>query len=419
MACTEKFISTSTLNKNNAQVDGNINKSLLSLSKCFTSLAEAYQKQSSNAFIPWRESKLTRLLKVIYLILYVKKESLTGQARLIMFANISPSVKDIDETLKTLHYATMARGIKNIWRKNNTIEIEHGLNKYDEVISSLTNEVDKLKAQLAVKTHNQHLISSFIFNLLENNKSSIYTKFERIQKDITNHFEEEIKLKKEIKADELKLYFSKINTLDGNNVAIKKEHGIRGHLHFNDLNKKNKVILINQELIKLALQEKKLAYTNLQKNRENLLMQISHIKDDLLSDFLKLNYEHYKIEIENIDYDKQSDRNELNVKDIQIKKFVEQIKLRDNQISKSILELKKKNLILKPNDKYKNLEDINIKNLVDPEQMLEEYRIVKTEPVEKPILRKLSHSTILIKFIKEYLILNFMENTKKILLILV
>ena len=52
-----------------------------------------------------------------------------------MFANISPSIKDLDDTLKTLNFATQARGVKNFWKKNNTIEIEHGLNKYDEIIS--------------------------------------------------------------------------------------------------------------------------------------------------------------------------------------------------------------------------------------------------------------------------------------------
>jgi len=83
-----------------------------------------------------------------------------------MFANISPSIKDLDDTLKTLNFATQARGVKNFWKKNNTIEIEHGLNKYDEIISSLTTEVEKLKTQLAVKTHNQHLISKIVISYI-------------------------------------------------------------------------------------------------------------------------------------------------------------------------------------------------------------------------------------------------------------
>jgi len=54
----------STLNKNSAHIDGNINKSLLSLIKCFAALVESNEKHSSKVFIPWRESLLTRLLKV-------------------------------------------------------------------------------------------------------------------------------------------------------------------------------------------------------------------------------------------------------------------------------------------------------------------------------------------------------------------
>jgi len=41
----------------------NINKSLLSLGNCINGLVESYGK-GSKQFIPWRDSKLTRLLKV-------------------------------------------------------------------------------------------------------------------------------------------------------------------------------------------------------------------------------------------------------------------------------------------------------------------------------------------------------------------
>jgi len=37
---------------------------LLSLIKCFAALVESNEKHSSKVFIPWRESLLTRLLKV-------------------------------------------------------------------------------------------------------------------------------------------------------------------------------------------------------------------------------------------------------------------------------------------------------------------------------------------------------------------
>ena len=54
----------------------NINKSLLALGNCIISLAE---RKKNNSFIPYRDSKLTRLLK----------DSLGGNAKTIMIACIS------------------------------------------------------------------------------------------------------------------------------------------------------------------------------------------------------------------------------------------------------------------------------------------------------------------------------------------
>jgi kinesin family protein 18/19 len=42
---------------------GNINKSLLALSNCINSLVDSGNKHGKS-FIPWRDSKLTRILKV-------------------------------------------------------------------------------------------------------------------------------------------------------------------------------------------------------------------------------------------------------------------------------------------------------------------------------------------------------------------
>lgn len=44
----------------------NINKSLLALGNCINGLVESYTK-GTKPFIPWRDSKLTRLLKVFWI----------------------------------------------------------------------------------------------------------------------------------------------------------------------------------------------------------------------------------------------------------------------------------------------------------------------------------------------------------------
>lgn len=77
-----------------------------------------------------------------------------------MIANISPSVFSIEDTMNTLKYANRAKNIKSMIKRN-VLDVDYHLNKYDEMISSLKNEVDELRSQLAVKTHDQHLLSRF------------------------------------------------------------------------------------------------------------------------------------------------------------------------------------------------------------------------------------------------------------------
>ena len=59
-------------------------------------------------FIPYRESKLTQLLK----------QSLGGNSYTLMMACLSPSDKFIEENLSTLNYAAKASLISNIPTKN-------------------------------------------------------------------------------------------------------------------------------------------------------------------------------------------------------------------------------------------------------------------------------------------------------------
>lgn len=75
----------------------NINQSLLTLGRVITALVER------TPHIPYRESKLTRLLQ----------ESLGGRTKTSIIATISPGHKDIEETLSTLDYAHRAKNIQN------------------------------------------------------------------------------------------------------------------------------------------------------------------------------------------------------------------------------------------------------------------------------------------------------------------
>ncbi len=64
-----------------------------------------------------------------------------------MIANISPAIKCIEDTLNTLKYANRAKNIK-ITIKQNVQEVGYHIDKYDEVIKQLKEEIEDLKDKL-------------------------------------------------------------------------------------------------------------------------------------------------------------------------------------------------------------------------------------------------------------------------------
>ncbi|XP_037089782.1 kinesin-like protein KIF11-A [Pollicipes pollicipes] len=80
-----------------AREAGNINQSLLTLGRVITSLVERAPH------VPYRESKLTRLLQ----------DSLGGRTKTSIIAAVSPASCNLEETLSTLDYAQRAKSITN------------------------------------------------------------------------------------------------------------------------------------------------------------------------------------------------------------------------------------------------------------------------------------------------------------------
>ncbi|XP_055683426.1 kinesin-like protein Klp61F [Lutzomyia longipalpis] len=103
----------------------NINQSLLTLGRVITALVER------QPHVPYRESKLTRLLQ----------ESLGGRTKTSIIATISPGSRDMEETLNTLDYAHRAKNIQN------RPEINQRLTK-KTVLKDYTEEIDRLKRDL-------------------------------------------------------------------------------------------------------------------------------------------------------------------------------------------------------------------------------------------------------------------------------
>ena len=89
------------------------------------------------AHIPYRDSKLTRILK----------DSLGGNCKTVMIANVSPSSMSFEDTHNTLAYANRAKNIKTTVVRN-VVSVDFHITKYKQIVSDLRTEVDELKAKL-------------------------------------------------------------------------------------------------------------------------------------------------------------------------------------------------------------------------------------------------------------------------------
>lgn len=86
-----------------AKEAGLINQSLLTLGRVINSLSDRSLSASNTSHIPYRESKLTRLLQ----------DSIGGQTKTALIATISPAKINLEETVSTLEYASRAKNIQN------------------------------------------------------------------------------------------------------------------------------------------------------------------------------------------------------------------------------------------------------------------------------------------------------------------
>ncbi|CAD8091684.1 unnamed protein product [Paramecium primaurelia] len=135
-----------TNNKGQRMIEGaNINKSLLVLGNCIQSLSEANEKGIKNPFIPFRNSKLTRLLK----------DSLGGNCRTVMISNVTSAVSCFEETYNTLVYANRAKNIKTVANRNVLMAQNH-ISNYAQLIQNLRQENEELKLLIQQQQYSQN-----------------------------------------------------------------------------------------------------------------------------------------------------------------------------------------------------------------------------------------------------------------------
>ncbi|KAK9240186.1 P-loop containing nucleoside triphosphate hydrolase protein [Lipomyces kononenkoae] len=119
-------ISRSGAENKRAREAGMINQSLLTLGRVINALVDR------SSHIPYRESKLTRLLQ----------DSLGGRTKTCIIATISPAKMNLEETISTLDYASRAKNIRNKPQLNQVMSKKTLIKEY--IV-----EIERLKADLS------------------------------------------------------------------------------------------------------------------------------------------------------------------------------------------------------------------------------------------------------------------------------
>lgn len=124
LAGSERQLKTKTVGQRQKEAI-KINLSLSALGNVISALVDG-----RSTHIPYRDSKLTRLLQ----------DSLGGNARTVMVANIGPSAYNFEESLITLRYANRAKSIKNKPHVNEDPK--------DALLRDFQSEIERLRVQL-------------------------------------------------------------------------------------------------------------------------------------------------------------------------------------------------------------------------------------------------------------------------------
>ncbi|KAJ1346091.1 Kinesin-like protein klp-20 [Parelaphostrongylus tenuis] len=112
-----------------------INLSLSTLGNVISALVDV-----KSTHIPYRNSKLTRLLQ----------DSLGGNSKTVMIANIGPASYNYEETLSTLRYANRAKNIQNVARINEDPK-DAQLRKYQREIEMLRKQLAEEDAEMNIE----------------------------------------------------------------------------------------------------------------------------------------------------------------------------------------------------------------------------------------------------------------------------
>ncbi|XP_018541842.1 kinesin-like protein KIF18A isoform X2 [Lates calcarifer] len=189
----------------------NINRSLLALGNVINALADPKSKKTH---IPYRDSKLTRILK----------DSLGGNCRTVMIANVSPSSKSYDDTHNTLKYANRAKEIKSSL-KSNVVSLDSHIGQYAVICEKQRQEILQLKQKL--KQYEEKNMVPGTSNMISSQKQA---EFKRVSEALQRIFSsraqirrEQLDLERQLKENELRQRYSEEDNLQVQHFCAKEK----------------------------------------------------------------------------------------------------------------------------------------------------------------------------------------------------
>lgn len=229
---------------------GKINLSLSTLGNVIHALVE-----ENSSHIPYRDSKLTRLLQ----------DSLGGNSKTLMIANIGPASYNWDESLTTLRYANRAKNIHNAPRVNEDPK-DALIRQYQDEISKLRNILNEKSSKKITKKEKNYDVENLQEHTkflekqqedLNEKRNNILENKDNLSTDDQNRMLYDIELEKAKVSEEMDFMASLITRIQSmESSLLRGGKSITDHLHEqqSQIDKRNREIQeeirMEQELAK-------------------------------------------------------------------------------------------------------------------------------------------------------------------------
>lgn len=307
-------------------------------------------------FVPYRDSKLTRLLK----------DSLGGNCRTVMIANVSPADFSYEDSSNTLKYANRAKNIKTKVSKNE-VSVKQHISKYMDIIKQLRQEIyalkDRIPNNVSTAASDMHSIHKTIHSINNHQPSMVSKEQERLlskaRTEMMDRFSALLQIKRQY-LDVEKQLIKYIQTRNECQIEIEQIQSWTSSKSQSAVNTNSDEYKSKQKQLKLKLndiQQIQIEIENKSRKKEELLPKVNEMMQIIeqfrtkqiskyfskrgensqlkyLQKLIELEFRIYKFQIDKIELEDNSIlfRDVIHQKDIAIQRLEKQLQLRDDII---------------------------------------------------------------------------------------